>query len=349
GLGDVDERDLLVELVHDLRSPLTSILFLAETLRRGQSGEINDIQRRQLGIIYSAALGLISVAGDVIELARGGDRLAEAAPAACSRPPGTSAWATPSPSAACSSTSRPTRSSSRTRGSSRSSPASAARHAWSSPFATRATASPPRSSAACTSRSAGHVPPRGTPSPAAVSASRSVAGSSRPWARRYRSRRVPVGARGSTSNWTSRPSPDPAVPSSRPIVPPCCDASTAVAAPLQERALIAICLTPSQLTPWCGRSPGRPALVRRAQRLLCPAAPATRPVADESGHSYGTTVGIDEQRADGTGDSRQTASPRVHAQRASRDGEAGADRGSAAAVASARQSGSEGAQRGDRR
>ena len=81
GLGDVDERDLLVELVHDLRSPLTSILFLAETLRRGQSGEINDIQRRQLGIIYSAALGLISVAGDVIELARGGDRLAEAEPA----------------------------------------------------------------------------------------------------------------------------------------------------------------------------------------------------------------------------------------------------------------------------
>src|SRR5690606_14605164 len=41
GLGDVDERDLLVELAHDLRSPLTSILFLAETLRRGQSGAVN--------------------------------------------------------------------------------------------------------------------------------------------------------------------------------------------------------------------------------------------------------------------------------------------------------------------
>jgi len=81
GLGDVDERDLLVELAHDLRSPLTSILFLAETLRRGQSGEVNEIQRRQLGIIYSAALGLLSVVGDVIELARGGDRLAEAEPA----------------------------------------------------------------------------------------------------------------------------------------------------------------------------------------------------------------------------------------------------------------------------
>src|SRR5690606_4276998 len=80
-LGDADGRDLLVELAHDLRSPLTSILFLAETLRRGQSGEVNEIQRRQLGIMYSAALGLISVASDVTELARGGDRLAEAEPA----------------------------------------------------------------------------------------------------------------------------------------------------------------------------------------------------------------------------------------------------------------------------
>lgn len=72
-----DGLELVVELAHDLRSPLTSILFLAETLRRGQSGDVNDIQRRQLGIIYSAALGLISVASDVIELARGGDHLTD--------------------------------------------------------------------------------------------------------------------------------------------------------------------------------------------------------------------------------------------------------------------------------
>jgi len=73
--------DLVVEVAHDLRSPLTSILFLAETLRRGQSGEINDVQRRQLGIVYSAALGLISVASDMIELARGGTQLMEQEPA----------------------------------------------------------------------------------------------------------------------------------------------------------------------------------------------------------------------------------------------------------------------------
>lgn len=70
-----DGLELLVEVAHDLRSPLTSILFLAEALRGGQSGDVNDVQRRQLGIIYSAALSLISVASDVIELARGGDRI----------------------------------------------------------------------------------------------------------------------------------------------------------------------------------------------------------------------------------------------------------------------------------
>lgn len=72
--------ELVVEIAHDLRSPLTSILFLSEALRRGQAGEVNEVQSHQLGIIYSAALGLISIASDVIELARGGDRLAEREP-----------------------------------------------------------------------------------------------------------------------------------------------------------------------------------------------------------------------------------------------------------------------------
>lgn len=72
--------DLVVELAHDLRSPLTSIIFLAETLRGGQAGAINDLQRRQLGIIYSAALNLVSTASDVIELSRGGRHLMERRP-----------------------------------------------------------------------------------------------------------------------------------------------------------------------------------------------------------------------------------------------------------------------------
>ncbi|HRP07764.1 MAG TPA: HAMP domain-containing sensor histidine kinase [Gemmatimonadales bacterium] len=67
--------DLVVEVAHDLRSPLTSILFLAETMIRGRSGPLTALQERQLGLVYSAAFGLNAVASDVIELVRGGDRL----------------------------------------------------------------------------------------------------------------------------------------------------------------------------------------------------------------------------------------------------------------------------------
>lgn len=79
-LSGADGLELVVEIAHDLRSPLTSVLFLAETLQRGLSGTVNDVQHRQLGLIYSAALGLSALASDVIELARGGNRLADDEP-----------------------------------------------------------------------------------------------------------------------------------------------------------------------------------------------------------------------------------------------------------------------------
>ncbi len=79
-LSGPDGSELVVEVAHDLRSPLTSILFLAETLRRGRSGPLTALQDRQLGLIYAAAFGLTSVASDVIELARGGDRQLELDP-----------------------------------------------------------------------------------------------------------------------------------------------------------------------------------------------------------------------------------------------------------------------------
>ena len=77
-IAELAERgglDLVVEVAHDMRSPLTSILFLSEILHRGQSGEFNEVQKRQLGIIYSAALGLVGLASDMIEMAKGGSRL----------------------------------------------------------------------------------------------------------------------------------------------------------------------------------------------------------------------------------------------------------------------------------
>jgi len=72
-----DGLDLLVEIAHDLRSPLTSIMFLAETLQRETSGTVNDVQYRQLGLVYSAALGLSTLVSDALEFARGGDELAD--------------------------------------------------------------------------------------------------------------------------------------------------------------------------------------------------------------------------------------------------------------------------------
>ncbi len=69
-LAGSDGLRLLIDVAHDLRSPLTSILFLAETMQRGQSGPVSDVQRRQLGLIYTAALGLSSVASDIIDVTR---------------------------------------------------------------------------------------------------------------------------------------------------------------------------------------------------------------------------------------------------------------------------------------
>jgi len=74
-LADQGGLNLVVEVAHDMRSPLTSILFLAELLHKGQSGALNDVQKHQIGIIYSAALGLENIASDMIEAARGGQRL----------------------------------------------------------------------------------------------------------------------------------------------------------------------------------------------------------------------------------------------------------------------------------
>lgn len=72
--------DLVVEMAHDLRSPLAAILMLAESLQSGQGGPVNARQRRQLGLIYSAALRLCALSSDAVELARGGNRLVDEAP-----------------------------------------------------------------------------------------------------------------------------------------------------------------------------------------------------------------------------------------------------------------------------
>jgi len=74
-LGGAGALDLLVEVAHDMRSPLGSILFLTDRVRSGLSGEITAPAARQLGLVYSAAFGLSALASDLMELARGNGRL----------------------------------------------------------------------------------------------------------------------------------------------------------------------------------------------------------------------------------------------------------------------------------
>ena len=69
--------EALVEVAHDMRSPLTSILFLVDAIRTGKSGSVSPIQERQLGLIYGAALGLSTLASDLVDLVRGGGGLVE--------------------------------------------------------------------------------------------------------------------------------------------------------------------------------------------------------------------------------------------------------------------------------
>jgi signal transduction histidine kinase len=80
-LAGANGLDLVVDLAHDLRSPLTSILFLVEALQQGQDGPVTPAQSRQLRLIYSAAFSLCATASDALELARGSNRLVDRASA----------------------------------------------------------------------------------------------------------------------------------------------------------------------------------------------------------------------------------------------------------------------------
>lgn len=67
-----DALPLLVGITHDLRSPLSSMLVLIESLRSGQAGPVTPVQAKQLGLLYSAAFGIATLTNDVLDVARGG-------------------------------------------------------------------------------------------------------------------------------------------------------------------------------------------------------------------------------------------------------------------------------------
>jgi signal transduction histidine kinase len=73
--------NLVVELAHDLRSPVAAILALTELIEGGvDASPLNPGQRRQLGLIRSAALSLTTTASDVMALARRGGGLVDPQP-----------------------------------------------------------------------------------------------------------------------------------------------------------------------------------------------------------------------------------------------------------------------------
>ena len=78
-LAGEESVNAVVEIAHDIRSPLTSILFLVDTIRRGHSGKVTPVQERQLGLIYGAALGLSTMSSDLIDAVRG-ERLVDGQP-----------------------------------------------------------------------------------------------------------------------------------------------------------------------------------------------------------------------------------------------------------------------------
>jgi signal transduction histidine kinase len=77
GLSGPRARELLAEIGHDLRSPLTSVLFLSEVLSASPGIREDRHQRRQLGLIHSAAVTMITLVNNFMELARTGTSMEE--------------------------------------------------------------------------------------------------------------------------------------------------------------------------------------------------------------------------------------------------------------------------------
>jgi signal transduction histidine kinase len=72
-------RSVLREVAHMLRSPLGSIIMMADILRDESMGPLSKAQKHQLSIIYRAALSVASTAGDLLTHMRE-DKLDDPAP-----------------------------------------------------------------------------------------------------------------------------------------------------------------------------------------------------------------------------------------------------------------------------
>jgi signal transduction histidine kinase len=79
-----ESQQRLIDMAHDMRSPLNAILLLVERLQQRAGGPVTGAQEHQLALVYSAAFGLSSLVSDLMETARGGSRLLGETPRAFS-------------------------------------------------------------------------------------------------------------------------------------------------------------------------------------------------------------------------------------------------------------------------
>jgi signal transduction histidine kinase len=78
-LGESELR-VVSDVVHDLRSPLSSILLLSEALYDRYHSRGDEVAQRQAGLIHGAALAMHALVTDARDLARGGQTLMDPAP-----------------------------------------------------------------------------------------------------------------------------------------------------------------------------------------------------------------------------------------------------------------------------
>jgi len=58
--------ELMAQVMHDFRSPLTSVFFLADALYTGLSGELSEAQKHQVGLMFTGALSLLTLVDNVL-------------------------------------------------------------------------------------------------------------------------------------------------------------------------------------------------------------------------------------------------------------------------------------------
>jgi signal transduction histidine kinase len=62
--------ELAIELAHDVRSPLSAVVSLAELLQLEAFGPLTDAQRKQLRVMQAAAQGIAQLCGDIVDYGR---------------------------------------------------------------------------------------------------------------------------------------------------------------------------------------------------------------------------------------------------------------------------------------